>query len=90
MNIPDALKAQIDAAFDYRGHVTVRLADGGSFEGFLYNRRYEEGWVELFVKNTEERRRVEISAIASVELTGEDAAAGKSYEDHLKKKAAKP
>lgn len=74
MNIPAGLKAQLDAAFDYRGHVTVRLKDGGGFEGFLYNRRYEEGWVELFVKNSEERRRVEVSEIASVELTGENAA----------------
>ena len=87
MSSPD-IKKQIDAAFDFRGHVTVRLTDGSSVEGYLYNRRFEEGWVELFVKNTDEQRRVDISAIASITLTGEDCAAGKSFEDHQKNKKA--
>lgn len=82
----EELKKQIEAAFDFRGHVTLTLTDGASVEGYVYNRHYEEGCVELFVKNSDERRRVEISRIASVALTGEDCAAGKSFEDHVKKK----
>ena len=92
--IPGALKAQIEAAFDYRGHVTVRLKDGTAVEGFLYNRQYdnarlpEDNYVDLMVKNSEERKRLPIAALESIALTGEDTAAGKSYADYLKKKQA--
>lgn len=82
--------AQIDAAFDYRGHVTLTLADGSTVEGYLYNRDFtaKEPYVELMVKNSEERRHLPVSRVKSVALTGEDCAAGKSYEDYQKKKSA--
>ena len=83
-----SLKDQIEAAFDYRGHVTLRLTDGSSVEGYMYSRDFGLGVIDLMVKNSEERRRLEISKLASVELSGEDCAAGKSYEDLQKKKAA--
>ena len=88
------LKSQIEAAYDYRGHVTVRLNDGSAVEGYLYNREYEnprlreDRFIELFLKGSGDSRRYPMSAIRSVELTGEDCAAGKSYEDYLKKKQA--
>ena len=82
--IPPKLTFQIEAAYGYRGHVTLMLKDGASVEGFLYNRDMTLGIVDLCVKNSDERRRIEMSAIASVALTGEDCAAGKSFEDHQK------
>ena len=88
MTISNDVLAQVEAAFDYRGHVTVTLTDGSSVEGFLYNRDATSGFADLMVKNSDERRRIPLSAIKSVALTGEDCAAGKSYEDHLKSKKA--
>lgn len=82
------LHKQIDAAFDYRGHVTLALTDGTTVEGYIYNRQLSvpEPFVELFVKNSDERRTLPVAKIASVALTGEDCAAGKSFEDHQKTK----
>jgi len=94
MAITAELKAQIEAAFDYRGHVTVTLKDGATVEGFLFNRVYADAklkdgdFIEVILKNKDEKRRVAMTDIASVKLTGEDTAAGKSYEDYQKKKAA--
>ena len=96
MDVPPELRRQIEAAFDYRGHVTVRLKDGTAIEGFLFNRMYEhpkggEGnYVDLVMKNKDLNRRVPLDRIAAVELTGEDCAAGKSYADYMAKKAKGP
>ncbi len=88
------LEKQIEAAFDFRGHVTATLKDGTSIEGYLFNRQFadprlpEDNFVELVLKGSGQTRRLKIAEIASVALTGEDCAAGKSYEDHLKRNAA--
>lgn len=87
MTIPADVHSQIEAAFDYRGHVTLTLTDGSSVEGYMYSRDLKLGCIDLFVKNSDERRRIPMSAIAKVALTGEDCAAGKSFEDHQKKKS---
>lgn len=88
------LEQQIDAAYDFRGHVTVKLKTGGTVEGYLFNRQFanpklpQDNFVELYLKGSAEHRLLKIAEIESVSLTGEDFAAGKSYEDYLKKKAA--
>ena len=78
----ETLKNQIEAAFGFRGHVTVKLTDGAAVEGYLYNRQFEEGYIELFVKNSDERRRLEIARISAVELTGEDYASAQQGPAH--------
>jgi len=88
------LEKQIEAAFDFRGHVTVKLKSGQSVEGFVFNRQFanpklpQDNFVELYLKGSAEHRLLKIAEIESIALTGEDFAAGKSYEDYLKKKAA--
>lgn len=84
---PDVL-SQVEAAFDYRGHVTVTLTDGSAVEGYLYNRDVKGGYVDVFIKDSDERRRLQLSSIAKVALTGEDCAAGKSFEDYQKAQKA--
>lgn len=71
------LEQQVEAAFHFRGHVTVHLRDGGQVEGYLYNRELTRrpAWVELFLKGSGDKRRLELERIARVELTGEDCAA---------------
>lgn len=92
--ITEGLRKQIEEAYGYRGHVTVTLASGGSVTGFLFNREYEnprieqDFFIDLMVKDSGERRRYPMAEVVSIALTGEDHAAGKSYEDYLKKKAA--
>lgn len=88
------LKQQIEAAFDYRGHVTVTLKDNTAVEGFLFNRQFSdpkrqtEGFVEMIIRNKDESRRIAIADIQSIALTGEDCAAGNSYADYLAKQKA--
>jgi hypothetical protein len=90
----DDVEKQIDAAYDYRGHVTVTLKNGTSVEGFLFNRQKaspklkEPPFIELYLKGTSEHRKITFADVAAVALTGEDTAAGKSFEDYQKKKAA--
>jgi hypothetical protein len=83
-----------EAAYDFRGHVTIKLKAGQTVEGFVFNRQYdnplmpEDNFIEIFLKGDAEKSRYKISEIESIGLTGEDFAAGNSYEDYLKKKKA--
>lgn len=89
------LETQIEAAFDFRGHVTVTLKNGEAVEGYLFNRQFknlrlpEDNFIEMFLKGSGEKKKYPIPDIESVALTGEDFAAGNSYEDYLKKKSPK-
>jgi hypothetical protein len=70
------LEEQIEAAFGFRGHVTVHLRDGSQVEGYLYNRELRRGpsFVDLFLKGSGDGRRLATSDIARIELTGQDCA----------------
>ncbi|MBI4375458.1 MAG: hypothetical protein HY549_03315 [Elusimicrobia bacterium] len=86
------IEEEIEAAYNFRGHVTLKLRGGQTVEGYLFNRQLGDrfpdgGFVELFLKGSGDRRNCAVRDIEAVELTGEDCAAGKSYEDYLKKKA---
>lgn len=89
------LERQIEAAYDFRGHVTVKFKTGETVEGFVFNRQFanpklaQDNFIEITLKGSGENRRYAISALESISLTGQDCAAGNSYEDYLKKKAAK-
>ncbi|RMG16752.1 MAG: hypothetical protein D6731_05500 [Planctomycetota bacterium] len=78
MGTPQSLQEQIEAAFDYRGDVTVTLAGGEQIVGFLFNRDLrparEAPYVELFLP-AGGRRKIEVARIESVALTGRDHAA---------------
>lgn len=76
MTIPQDVAAQIDAAFDFRGHVTLTLKDGKTLEGYLFNRELAplkgEAYVELIPKDSDERVRLAAKDVKSVALTGKD------------------
>jgi hypothetical protein len=71
--------AQIDAAFDHRGHVTVTFADGKTLEGYLFNRELApmkgEAYIEIIPKDKDERLRFPAASVQSVAITGKDFAA---------------
>ena|ERR1043166_5838100 len=89
------LSSLIDKAFDYRGDVTLDLNDGTQVVGFMSN-RYPKGThsdgtprVEMMVAGCDDKLVVPYSNIKDVRFTGEDTAAGKSWEEWQAKQAAK-
>jgi hypothetical protein len=76
MAVSKDVAAQIDAAFDYRGHVTVTLADGRKIEGYLFNRELApakgEAYIEVIPKDSEERLRFPAASVSAVALSGKD------------------
>ncbi|OGQ23555.1 MAG: hypothetical protein A3C46_02370 [Deltaproteobacteria bacterium RIFCSPHIGHO2_02_FULL_44_16] len=89
------LEQQIEKAFDYRGNVTITFKNGNAIEGFLYNREFsnpktrEQNFIEVFLAPKGEPAKFKITDLESVILTGEDHAAGKSYEDWIAKQKKK-
>ena len=90
---PVALAEALDAARDYRGDVTLELADGAPIEGFLYDRTQGatpfDRRVRLLPKDGGARVTVAESSIRAVSFTGKDAAAGKTWENWVRRYAEK-
>jgi len=65
---------QINAAFDYRGHVTLKLKQGEPVVGYLFNRELKapSPYVELVREGDAAEISVAVETIASIELTGKD------------------
>jgi hypothetical protein len=76
MDVSKKVAEQIEAAYDYRGHVTLTLNDGTAVEGFLFNREVTplngEPYVEMMRKDSDERVRFAASDVKSVAITGKD------------------
>ena len=87
--ISEDLMKQIEAAYEFRGHVTVTLADGKTLEGFVYNRRFagskdqDSDFIEIYPKDQEEGRRIPMSELKKLELTGKNYA--ETYDEFLKR-----
>jgi hypothetical protein len=81
------LERQIEAAFDYRGHVTMTLKNGERVVGYVYNRQFahpklqEAPFLEVFLAGSGKSHKIAIEAIHVVELTGKDHAASDSPHD---------
>ena len=72
------LEKQIEAAYDYRGYVTLKFKNGETMEAFVFKREFdnplmkEDNFIEVFLKGGTEKRQYPISTLQSIELTGED------------------
>ena len=82
MHVPaNDLERQIEAAFDYRGHVTITLASGEPVVGYVYNRQFahptlqEPPFVEVFLAGSGTPNKIAIDSIRAIALTGRDYAA---------------
>ena len=90
------LRAALEKALDYRGDVTITLKSGEKIEAYIFNRytgsTLADSWVQYFASNATDKRKVCYAAIARLEFSGKDRAAGKHWEDWVKayneKKAA--
>ncbi len=85
----DSLNDVIDKAFEYRGNVTLRLTNGNDFVCFISNRdaSVADPFIQVFDEAGDGPTRILYSEVATIWFTGKDAAAGKSYEAWLAKKA---
>jgi hypothetical protein len=85
----EELRQALEQAFDYRGDVTLTLKNGERIEAYVFNRQagatLAESTVEYFSPAAPEKRRVSYAEIARLEFTGKDRAAGKQWEDWVKK-----
>lgn len=80
----------LEAARDFRGDVTLELDDGTSVEGFLYDRSSgPERKIRLLPKDGGARVTIAERRLRAVAFTGKDAAAGKTWENWVKRYAEK-
>lgn len=72
----------IEAAFDYRGDVTLVLRDGTTVVGYVFNRdaRAAQPYLQLFPKNASGTRTIPYADVMAIAFTGEDTAFGQSWE----------
>ena len=86
---PDELKAALEQAFDYRGDVLVTRKDGSQIEGYIFDRRtglsLNDSTVRLMPKDGSPKTSISYSDIAALAFTGRDMAAGKSWENWVRK-----
>lgn len=85
----EELREGLEKAFDYRGDVTITRKDGSTVEGYIFDRRaadtLAQSHIRLFPKGDSAKVSIPYDDIATLEFTGRDTAAGKSWEAWLKK-----
>ena len=83
------LREALAKALDYRGDVTLTLKSGERIEAFIFNCKsgstQSDSWVQYYTPSAPEKRKVGYAEIAGIEFTGKDRAAGKHWEDWVKK-----
>jgi hypothetical protein len=87
------LRQALEKAFDYRGDVAITLKNGERIEAYIFNRQtgatLAASYVQYFTPKAPEKRKVSYAEIARLEFSGKDRAAGKHWEDWVKKYNAK-
>src|SRR5208283_522083 len=85
----EEIRNALEKAFDYRGDVTITLKSGEKIEAYIFNRiagqSLADSWVQYFTPKAEEKRKLSYAEIARLEFSGKDRAAGKHWEDWVKK-----
>ena len=85
----EEIREALEKAFDYRGDVTMTLKSGERIEAYIFNRQsgatLAESIVQYFTPGANNKRKVSYAEIARLEFTGKDRAAGKHWEDWVKK-----
>ena len=94
---PAMLREAVRRAVDFRGDVTLILDDGSHVCGYLFDARLKESTsaaepseeLRILQVDANTRERVPLARIRSLAFTGKDAASGKSWENWLRRYAAK-
>ncbi|MBX3410450.1 MAG: hypothetical protein KF859_11260 [Phycisphaeraceae bacterium] len=84
------VRSALNLAFDYRGDVTLTLRDGRAIVGYVYDRNGDQPSLSqctarLLETQSGSRLSIPYDQIARLEFSGRDTAAGKSFENWLKK-----
>ena len=83
------MRDALEKAFDYRGDVTLTLKSGERVEAFIFNRQtgatLADSHLQYFTPGHAGKLSVSYADIARLEFTGKDRAAGKQWEDWVKK-----
>ena len=86
------LRDVLEKAFDYRGDITITTKGGEKIEAYIFNRHTGEtlaaSWVQYFAPNVATKCKLSYAEIARLEF-GKDRAAGKHWEDWVKKYSEK-
>ena len=88
---PDLTIEQVIAhAFHYRGNTTLVLTSGEERVAYVSNRNDSapEPFVQIFDEHGEGPITILYSDIRTIKFTGKDAAAGKSWEEWVKRRRA--
>lgn len=91
---PVALKKAVQLAVDYRGDVTItRASSAQPVECFIFDFKDADkpatAQIRVIVKGDDGRTAIALSDVASIQFTGKDTAAGRSFETWMKKYVAK-
>ena len=89
--VDDPMRA-LELARDYRGDTTVHLKDGTTISGFVFDVRAEEGVqpeLRMDLPGEDERLSITADRIERIELDGRDMAAGKTWENWVRRYAEK-
>ena len=84
--VAEAAPESFQAAFDYRGDVTLEFREGGSIEGFVANLKEKE--LELWNRGQVSTERIALDRIQRVSFTGRDTADGRTFQTWQKKREA--
>lgn len=86
MSGPGQKAAVIEQAFDYRGDVTLKLADGSMIEGYIFDRRRaQDPSIRVMRAADGISVKVRYAEIEAIRFSGRDTAAGKSWESWVEK-----
>lgn len=87
-----SMRMALEVARDYRGDVEIEMIDGDRLLGFVFDVDWDtvDGpTARLDLPKAAERRLVHSSEIARIHLSGRDPAAGKSWENWVRRYAEK-
>lgn len=87
------LRRALDEALDYRGDVTIVLRDGRKVEGYLFDRTAgatpADSMVRILRAGDGAKERIRCDEIAELHFSGKDTAAGKTWENWIRRYAEK-
>lgn len=84
-----ARKRALDEAFEYRGDVTLTLSDGSALECYIFDRRVGPTLADSFVRvmptQGGAKQSIPYTQLARLEFSGKDTAAGKTWENWVRR-----
>ena len=86
------LDQQVVRAVDFRGDVTIVTTDGRTISGYAFDATLEpldRAFIRLLPIDSDARVTLALTDIASLSFTGKDAASGRTWENWLRRYAAK-